>query len=63
MNGYALAAPHSLVSRGLKVHILNWLAASALAQHIRRNDLITIITLMEAFFFLLQEGEANSVLL
>ena len=51
MNGHALAAQHSLVSCGLKVHILNWLAASALARQIRRNDLITMITLMEAFFF------------
>lgn len=46
-----LASLHSLVSCELKVHFQNWLAAATLAWHIHCNDLIMMISLMEAFFY------------
>lgn len=51
VNGFVLASLHSFVSCGLKVHLQNWLAAATPAWHIHYNDLIMMISLMEAFFY------------
>lgn len=51
VNGFVLASLHSFVSCGLKVHLQNWRAAATPAWHIHYNDLIMMISLMEALFY------------